>query len=221
MVELKEKVENNYTADKLREMGLDEDTLGYNLGQESENLDSFNSAGAAMLIALAAMYVMLLIQFNSFSKPFLVFLAIPFGLAGLFPGLYLTDNPLSFFVMIGAIGLTGIVVNNTIMLLDYADQARAKGMSYTDAISNSVRLRFRPLLTTSATTIAGMLPLALDDPFWEGLAFTIVFGLISSATMVIFVFPAYYVVLEQLRENTKKLVVYLAKRASMLLTAKR
>ncbi len=181
------------------EFGLDSDAVRFDLGQEGENLDSFQSALFAMAIALVAMYALLVFQFNSFTQPILILTAIPFAFPGLFPGLLLTNNPLSFFVMVGIIGLIGIVVNNTILLLDFANQSRKEGKSIRDAMSEAIGARFRPLLTTSMTTLFGILPLALSDPFWEPLAFSIIFGLLSSSILVILVFPAYYSCLEGIR----------------------
>ncbi|HEX9804833.1 MAG TPA: efflux RND transporter permease subunit [Candidatus Dojkabacteria bacterium] len=191
-----------FDSNKLNELGWSEDTIGYDLGQEDEFSDSFQGAIVAMGFALLLMYGLLVLQFNSFLQPLLIFVAIPFSFVGLFPGLLATDNDLSFFVLIGITGLLGIVVNNTIMLLDYANQVRAEGkVSYTEAMKQAVKVRFRPLLTTSVTTIAGLVPLALSDPFWESIAYSIIFGLFASTTMVIFVFPAYYAAVEFLRNR--------------------
>lgn len=145
-------------------------------------------------------------QFNSYTQPLLVMFAIPLAFPGLFPGLLLTDNALSFFVMIGIIGLSGIVVNNTIMLIDFANRYREEGMGIKDSISQAVRDRFRPLLATTGTTVGGLLPLALQDPFWESLAFSIVFGLLSSLVLVILIFPAYYSVVEKFRTRFHRLL---------------
>ncbi|MFW5702916.1 MAG: efflux RND transporter permease subunit [Candidatus Dojkabacteria bacterium] len=201
VVALRDSIEQEYDADKLRQFELSEDALGFDLGQESQNLDSFNSAIFAMAVAIIVMYAVLVVQFNSFSQPLLILLAIPFSFPGVAPGLYLTDNPLSFFVLVGFIGLIGIVVNNTIMLLDYANQLREEGVGIRDAISEAIHVRFRPLVTTTATTLAGLMPLALSDPFWESLAYTIIFGLLSSTLMVVLFFPAYYTALEWLRHQ--------------------
>jgi multidrug efflux pump subunit AcrB len=202
VVELRDSVQEEYTDSRLEQYGLTADDLGFDLGQETDNLESFNSTFAAIGFALVAMYALLVMQFSSFTQPLLIFLAIPFTFPGFLPGLYLTDNPLSFFVMIGVIGLIGIVVNNSIMLLDYANQLREEGKGIRDAIVEAVRVRFRPLVTTSATTVVGLLPLAVSDPFWEALSFTIIFGLIASTTLVIFSFPVFYVILEKLRSFT-------------------
>jgi multidrug efflux pump subunit AcrB len=198
-------IKEEYGSEKLESLGLNEESLGFDFGQESENLESFNSVIFAALAALVVMYILLVVQFNSFSQPLLVLLAIPLSFPGLFPGLYLTDNPFSFFVMIGVTGLIGIVVNNTIMLISYANNNRRNGKSISESISRAVKARFRPILSTSSVTIAGLLPLALTDPFWEGLAFTIIFGLISSVILVIFAFPAYYAVFEKMRNYKDRL----------------
>lgn len=204
VLDIQNLVKNEFTDEKLRDLGLSTDALGFDLGQESKNLESFQSAIVAFGVALLVMYGLLVLQFNSFSQPFLVFLAIPFSFLGLFPGLYATDNALSFFVMVGIIALAGIVVNNSIILLEYANHARREGKSAKEAIAQAIRIRFRPMLTTSVTTIGGLLPLAFTDPFWESLAFTIIFGLISSLLLVLLAFPAYYVALEGLRSYRPK-----------------
>ncbi|KXK27304.1 MAG: Multidrug resistance protein MexB [candidate division WS6 bacterium OLB20] len=113
--------------------------------------------------------------------------------------------------MIGLTGLMGIVVNNTIMLLDFANQERAEGKGIIDAAADAVKIRFRPLVTTSFTTVAGLLPLALTDPFWEPLAFTIIFGLVSSTLMVIIAFPAFYAAVETVRNGRRYLQQRIAK----------
>ena len=132
-------------------------------------------------------------------KPLLIFMAIPFSMFGVFFGLDFTDNPLSFFVMVGLFGLIGIVVNNTILLTDYANQERRAGKGPVQAISEATRKRFRPLLATSVTTVVALLPLALSDPFWEALAFTIIFGLLSSTILVVISFPYYYLLIESMK----------------------
>ena len=119
----------------------------------------------------------------------------------MFGGLLLTDNVLSFFVMLGLLGLIGIAVNNTILLTDFANQERRAGADRKQAIETALRRRFRPLVATSLTTVAGVLPLALSDPFWEALGYTIIFGLLSSTFLVLFSFPYYYLAIEAVRDR--------------------
>ncbi len=206
LVAIQDKLKENFTADKLKDMGLSEDGLGFDLGQESENLESFNSTIFAAIGALFVTYIVLVIKFNSFSQPLLVLIAIPMSFPLLFPGLLWTNNALSFFVMVGITGLVGIVANNTIMLIEYANKFREEGMGIRESISEAIKIRFRPIMTTSAVTVTSLLPLALTDPFWEGLALTIIFGLVSSVILVILAFPAYYSLFESVRAFKDKLL---------------
>lgn len=192
-------ISDKFTPEYLRDNGYPEDALGFDFGQETENADSFASLAWAFPLALLFMYILLSMQFRSFLQPILIFMAIPFTFFGVTMGLYLTDNPLSFFVQVGLIGLIGIAVNNTILLTDYANQERRAGLDKIDAISNAATKRFRPLITTTLTTIVALLPLALSDPFWEALAFTVIFGLASSTILVVLSFPYYYLAAEWLR----------------------
>jgi multidrug efflux pump subunit AcrB len=193
--------EENFSPADLEALGLAADSLAFDFGLESDNQESFAALPAAFLLALGAMLILLVIQFRSSVQWLLVFLAIPFSFFGVFGGLLITNNPLSFFVMLGLIGLIGIAVNNTILLVDFANQERDLGHDRKTAISNAIRQRFRPLVATSFTTVGGLLPLALSDPFWEGLAFTIIFGLLSSTFLVILSFPYYYLAIEALRDR--------------------
>jgi len=190
-----------YTTNRLAELGLAADSLVFDFGFETDNQESFASMGPAFLLALVAMMILLIIMFRSTVQWMLVFLAIPFSLFGVFGGLLLTDNELSFFVMLGLLGLIGIAVNNTILLTDFANQERRAGADRRTAISNAVRRRFRPLVATTLTTVAGILPLALSDPFWESLGFTIIFGLLSSTFLVLVAFPYFYLALERIRDR--------------------
>ena len=204
VLELQDALDVEYTPDRLDQLGLAQDAVSVDLGQEGENVESFESAAVALLIALIIMYALLVAQFNSFTQPVLIFLAIPFSFVVLFPALFITENDLSFFVMLGIIALAGVVVNNTIMLVHQANLLRAEGKTASEAISVAVGIRFRALLATSLTTIAGLLPLALSDPFWEPLAFTIIFGLASSVVLAALSFPAFYVVVEGIRDVKKR-----------------
>lgn len=210
-LEIRDQIQSEFDAERLEGYGLDEEALSFDFGQESDNIDSFNSTLFFQAVSLLLMYALLVFQYNSFSQPLLIFMAIPLSFPGLFPGLYFTNNPMSFFVLLGITGLIGIVVNNTIMLVDFANQARAEGKGIVDSISEAVSIRFRPLVTTSITTIAGVLPLAIAEPFWEPLVLSIVFGLMASTTLVILVFPLFYALVEKARMIVRRQVRKLVK----------
>jgi multidrug efflux pump subunit AcrB len=197
-------VKDKFTAEYLEQNGYSKDSLGFDFGQESENAESFQSLAYIFPLVLLAMFTLLAIQFKSVLQPLLIFMAIPFGLFGVFAALYYTNNALSFFVQVGLIGLIGIAVNNTILLTDYANQERRAGATAIDAISDATTRRFRPLITTTLTTVAALVPLALSDPFWEALAVTIIFGLLSSTFLVIVAFPYYYLAIEWVRTRARR-----------------
>lgn len=193
-------VEDQFNEQYLSNLQLNKDALDFNVSQESDNAESFSSIGTGIMIALALMYVLLVLLYDSFSQPLLILLAIPFSFFGVAFGLWATDNSLSFFVMIGFLGLIGIVVNNAILLVEYANQERRQGADRFEAISKALKDRFRPLITTTLTTISALIPLALSDPFWQPLAYTLIFGMASSATLIVLAFPYYYLLLEKFRD---------------------
>ncbi|MDZ7786130.1 MAG: efflux RND transporter permease subunit [Candidatus Saccharibacteria bacterium] len=203
LVAAEDHTKEKFTDEYLENNGYRDTEISYDFGQESENAESFAALGVVFPVALGLMYVLLAVQFRSLLQPLLIFVAIPFTFLGVFAGLHYTDNGLSFFVMVGLIGLIGIAVNNTILLTTYINQERAAGEVPIDAAANAVTKRFRPLLATTLTTIVALLPLALTDPFWEPLAFTIIFGLASSTFFVLVSFPYYYLGFERLRRSVK------------------
>lgn len=207
LVELAKKdVLKDYDSSKVASYGIASDALRFDFGQEEENQDSFASMGKAAGPLFIAMIVLMTLLFRSVLQALLILTALPFALFGVASGLSLTNNPLSFFVMLGVFALIGISVNNAILLTDYANQARHEGASPAEAISLALQARLRPLLTTSITSILALLPLALNDPFWEGIAYTLIFGLLSSTILVIFIFPYFFLIEEALRARIRRLL---------------
>lgn len=192
-------VNKEFTSEKLKSYGLGGDAISYDLGQESENQDSFKTLALAFPIMLVVMYVLLAVQFRSLLQPLLIFMAIPFSIFGIMLGLKLTDNAISFFALLGFFALVGLSIKNTILLTDFANQARRQNLSAIDSAVAALRERFRPLFATSVTAVVSLIPLAISSPFWEGLAVVLIFGLLSSTFLVVAVFPYYYLGAEFLR----------------------
>lgn len=192
-------VSQEFNETNLASRGYEQASLGFNFGWESDNSESFASLAVVFPIALSLMFILLAAQFRSLLQPLLIFMAIPFTFFGVYAGLYFTNHDFSFFTQVGLIGLVGIAVNNTILMTDYANQQRRNGLKAVEAVAEATKERFRPLLTTSLTTVVALLPLALTDPFWEALSFTIIFGLLSSTLLVMLAFPYYYLGAEWLR----------------------
>lgn len=195
----KDAVMKEFDEARVSGYGLPKDTLSYNAGQEDENQDSFTTMAYAFPVLLLVIYVLLAVQFRSLLQPLLIFMAIPFSLFGITLGLYVTDNAFSFFAMLGFFALIGLSIKNTILLVDYANQARRSGMNPVDAAHEALAQRFRPLIATSLTAIFSLIPLALSSPFWQGLCVVLIFGLLSSTFLVVTVFPYYYLGAEYLR----------------------
>ncbi len=192
-------VTERYNADRLATFGLKTSDVTFDLGQESENQDSFKALALAFPVVLLAIYLLLFIEFRSLLQPLLIFMAIPFSFFGIALGLYYTNNAFSFFSMLGFFALIGLSIKNTILLTDYANQGRAAGLPAVDAVVAALGERFRPLVATSLTAVVSLAPLALTSPFWQSLAVTLIFGLLSSTFLVIVVFPYYYLGAEYLR----------------------
>lgn len=197
-------IKDEFGKDKVASYGLPGDAISFSAGQEDENQDSFNTLALAFPIVLAVIYVLLALQFRSLLQPLLIFMAIPFSLFGITLGLYTTDNAFSFFAMLGFFALIGLSIKNTILLTDYANQARRAGMGTVDAAHEALAERFRPLIATSFTAVFSLIPLALGSPFWEGLAVVLICGLLSSTFLVVTVFPYYYLGAEFLRQRINR-----------------
>lgn len=192
-------VTSHYDTATLDQYGLKSSDVTFDLGQESQNQDSFKSLAYAFPLVLLAIYILLLIQFRSLLQPLLIFTALPFSIFGISLGLYYTKNAISFFSMLGFFALIGLSIKNTILLTDYANQARRSGLPAVDAVGAALGERFRPLVATSLTAVVSLIPLALSSPFWQSLAVTLIFGLLSSTFLVITVFPYFYLGAEYLR----------------------
>ena len=197
-------VNEEFDSDKLAEYGLAAGVIETDLGIEGDFQDSFNTMLFAFPLLLIAIYILLVVQFRSLLQPALIFMAIPFSLFGITGGLWLTDNAFSFFTMLGFFALLGLSIKNTILLTDYANQARREGHTAIESVAISLQERFRPLIATSFTAIVSLIPLYLANPFWEGLTVTLIFGLLSSTFLVITVFPYYYLGAEYLRLRIRR-----------------
>ncbi len=149
-----------------------------------------------VLLAVFLVFVVLAVQYESLLNPLIIILSIPFALIGVAMGLDWTDTSLSMMAWLGVIMLIGIVVNNAIMLLEYIELARRKGLPIQQAIVDAVRLRLRPILMTTLTTVFGLLPLAIGgaegSEMLQPLAITIIFGLSFSVLVSLILVPVIY-----------------------------
>ncbi|MCI5106774.1 MAG: efflux RND transporter permease subunit [Pseudomonadales bacterium] len=161
-------------------------------GGDQESSGEANSAILSTApVGILLLLFFLLLQFNSYKRVGIILLTVPLAAAGIFPGLVLTDSPFGFQPLLGIIALVGIVVNNAIVLVDRMDQRLAEGMAIDDAVDEAVIRRTRPILLTTATTVAGLLPLAFSSStLWPPMAWAIISGLLASTVLTLLVVPA-------------------------------
>ncbi|MBW6514431.1 MAG: efflux RND transporter permease subunit [Candidatus Syntrophosphaera sp.] len=165
-------------------------------GIQEEQNKAYSSLGFGFLIALLAIFTILASQFKSYVQPFIVMMTIPFAFIGVIFGLLVTGLSFSLNTMLSVVALAGVVVNNAILLIDFINSERDKGVDRWHAIINSGSARLRPILLTTATTTAGMLPLVFStDPSsqaWRPLAVSFTFGLLFASLITLFIIPVIY-----------------------------
>ena len=156
----------------------------------------------AGIIAIILIYIIMFIQFNNFIKPLIVYLTIPLSFAGSFLFLLIFNTPITATSLIGMVSLIGVTVNNGILLVEYISRRHKEGMDVKEACVNSVFLRFRPIMLTSATTILGLIPLLLTGGnFFRPLAITFMGGMVSSTILTIFLVPSVYYMIYKKRHS--------------------
>ena len=168
-------------------------------GQNEELSVSFNSLWLAMALATFLVYVVMVSQFESLVHPFVILTAVPLGAVGVVAALVLTSNSVSVLVLIGAIMLAGIVVNNAIVLVDAVNRRRREGQEIDQALVGAGRERLRPILMTTATTVLALFPMALGlgagDELRAPLAVTVIGGLTVATVLTLMVIPCIYRIL--------------------------
>ena len=166
----------------------------YRISGELESRDeAFGGMKVAMLIALISIFAVLVLQFKSFSQPLIIFTSIPLALIGSIWALFITGNSFSFAALIGLLSLIGIVINNSIILVDYTNRLRDDGKSIIEAIKIAGETRFTPIILTTLTTIGGLLPLTLrGGSMWAPMGWTIIGGLLVSTLLTLIIVPVLY-----------------------------
>jgi multidrug efflux pump subunit AcrB len=164
---------------------------------------SFKTFGYGLILAVALVYLILMIQFESFLDPFIILLAIPTGVIGVMLVLWLSGTTLNVMSLMGVVMMVGIVVSNSILIVQFVRQLRADGKDVKDAIITACRVRLRPILMTSLATLIGLLPMALalgaGSEAYAPLARAIIGGLGVSVVLTVFVVPAAYLLVHRPR----------------------
>lgn len=178
---------------KLEDIKLPEGYEFYISGEFETQQESFGDLGAMLIVAVLGIFAILVLQFQSFSQPFVVLSAIPLAFSGSIVSLFLAGYSFSFLAFVGFTSLVGIVVNTSIILVDYSNQLREQGMEKLAAIQKASETRFTPIILTSMTTILGLLPLTLSgSSLWSPLGWTIIGGMVSSTLLTLLIVPILY-----------------------------
>ncbi len=170
--------------------------------------DTFSDIGILCVIIIILVYSVMAGQFESFRSPFIIMFSVPFALTGMFLGLWITGGTLNMMSLIGAVMLIGIVVKNGIVLVDYINLNRERGMGIINAVVLGSKSRLRPVLMTTATTVLGMLPMALGigegSELWQPMGIVIVFGLTISTLVTLVLIPTIYSSFAALKVNSDR-----------------
>ena len=181
-------------------------------GAIQEQAESFMDIAFLMVVSLILVYLIMASQFESLKMPLIIMFSIPFAFSGVAIALFITNTSLSVISGIGAVMLIGIVVKNAIVLVDFINLMRERGNELYEAIALSGRSRLRPVVMTSATTILGMLPLAMStgagSELWSPMGIAVIGGLVFSTVVTLILVPVVYAVFAKHGERNRHLAVY-------------
>ena len=165
-------------------------------GQVQDQAESFADLFMLLLLSIVLVYVVMAAQFENYRDPFIVMFSIPFSFTGVFLALLVTGKPLSIMAFLSAILLIGIVVKNAIVLVDYTNILKDRGLQLRTAIIEGSTNRLRPVLMTAATTMLAMLPLAIStgegSESWQPLGIAVIGGLLFSTLITMYLVPVLY-----------------------------
>ena len=165
-------------------------------GETQQNDESFASLGKGVAIAILAMFVLLTLQFRTYMQPLIILAILPFGVIGAIVGHYIMGVELTLFSFFGLVALTGVIVNDSIVLVDFINSRYRAGMSLHEALVEAGRRRFRPVLLTSMTTIAGLFPILMERSFQAQvlvpMATSLCFGLLVATSLILILVPVFY-----------------------------
>ena len=199
-------VTEQLAATVLPELASRDPGLSYSFGgEQQEQVESFGALASGFALALLAIYALLAVPFGSYTKPLIVMAAIPFGIIGAIAGHLLLGLPMSMMSMFGVIGLSGVVVNDSLVMIDFINNRLRRGMPGREAIIDGAKARFRPILLTSVTTFLGVAPLvferSLQAQFLVPMAASLGFGILFATAVLMLIVPALTMVHHRLTEG--------------------
>ena len=191
------------------EFHLPEGMLVSYAGQDQLMQESFIELGQAMLLGILLVFMILASQFESLLQPLIIMVTLPLAVIGVILGLLIGKTTFNVISFVGAIMLAGIVVNNAIVLIDYINHLRAEGVERTKAVITAGKVRLRPILMTTLTTVLGMIPMAMakgeGSEMAKPIAFTVIGGLITSTLLTLLVIPVVYTLMDGISRRIMRL----------------
>jgi multidrug efflux pump subunit AcrB len=172
-------------------------------GEQREMADSMSSLGMSFAVVMLAIYGMLAMVFRSYSQPLIIMASIPFGIVGAVLGHLIMGMGLSIVSMLGIVALSGVVVNDTLVLIDFANSERRRGKTPFEAIYQAGTRRFRPIILTSLTTFFGLAPMIFETSFQARvmvpMAISLGYGILFATLIALLFVPSLYLIIEDLR----------------------
>jgi multidrug efflux pump subunit AcrB len=172
-------------------------------GEQREQSDFLRSLAKGWILALLVIFCLLAAPLRSYSQPFIIMSAIPFGIVGAAWGHILMRYDFSMMSVIGLVALSGVVVNDSLVLVDQVNKYRVEGLALAEALSRAGRARFRAIMLTSLTTFAGLTPLLMETSVQSKMlipmAISLAFGVLVATTISLLIVPAHYLILEDLK----------------------
>ena len=177
-------------------------------GREADRRESVNGLIKGLLVALLLIYVLLAIPFNSYAQPLIIMVSIPFGIVGAVLGHLLLNYSLSLISLFGVVALSGVVVNDALVFIDFANQRRRAGMALIDAVHSAGIQRFRPIILTTLTTFFGLMPMIVETSrqarFLIPMAISLGFGILFATAITLLIIPSLMLILEDIRNLFKR-----------------
>ena len=177
-------------------------------GREADRRESVNGLINGLLIALLLIYVLLAIPFNSYAQPLIIMVSIPFGIVGAVLGHLLLNYSLSLISLFGVVALSGVVVNDALVFIDFANQRRRAGLALHDAVRSAGIQRFRPIILTTLTTFFGLMPMIVETSrqarFLIPMAISLGFGILFATAITLLLIPSLMLILEDIGNLFKR-----------------
>jgi len=187
---------------KLKQLQLTDNYSVIVGGENEQRDDAFNSITKLWIVVVLLIYILMVMQFKSLLLPVIILMSVYLAFGGSLIGLYLTNSPLGFMAFMGVVSLTGIVVRNGIILIEFIEQERHAGKSLYEAVANAGKVRLRPILITTFTAVGALTPMAIDgSSLFKPMAVAIISGLLYSTLLTLIVVPVMYVIVARRSEK--------------------